>query len=1579
MTLRYLFGPTTPAFVAQFLSREVASGACVPFGPEEAGGVLAPSPADNWDSFCERLPDGWRPDVVVLSLAYQSVPGWLWSAPVPLVVLAADAPLQWHWYRRALPHVERVLADAPTVARLVRQGIAHARPANLFGLAATFLEERPEEDRPTDILFIGNTHPAVQRQRLSWLGRLARLRGRWNVHIDTNVFGDEYIAQLRRARIVFNRSTRGECNRRVFEAAACGALLFQESTNVEVPALFRDRQECVFYNDDNLESLLEYYLEHEDERRAIAAAARARVADFTFEKLWGQTLAEVEADLPALRERARQRPRPAGLSWLLARVWQGLGAQQGSDLLLAAELHAAAARHPTDAAVHNALGLALTLHGHGGGPVTDSLAHLAAGHFQRALACDPGHAVAGLNLAEALLALRQTEAARDVLRAVLALLGSGAPLPAAVLDSAHFPPGFDTFRVEWERAGWDHPGDPAGEAAAQQSLLRWRLHTLLAGLEGKLPCYYEAALARPDLPATRAALGCALGRDKLPAAAVDHLRFAATANPFDRDAARSLFQALRDAGDETGARRVAREQSRLCAAAPRLVPAEKWFLEAPPVGDELASLVILCCNEVAVTRLCLESVLRHTRPPYELILVDNGSTDETPEYLHEMEARSASEGTIEARSASEGTIEARSASEGTPARSVSEGTIEARSASEGIPSLTLRASNQAPVRVAILRNATNLGFARGCNQGLRAARGRYLVLLNNDTVVTPGWLDRLIAWATHDWPRVGMVGAVTNYAPAPQQVAPGYHDLAGLDPFALRRAREFRGQALDFPRLTGFCLLARREVLEQVGPLDEGYGLGFFEDDDLCVRVRDKGYRLLVAQDTYIHHFGSRTFQALGLDCQQMLRANLDRFKAKWGPKAAADYRLPSAGGAGILPAGSVGRQDACPTAAFPAWTGKKSLCMIVRNEEANLGDCLRSALDLFDEAVIVDTGSTDRTREVAASFGPKVKLVDFPWCDSFAAARNESLRHAAGDWLFWLDADDRLDDVNREKLRALLAGLGNDNAAYSMKCVCLPDPASGAATVVDHVRLFRRHDAIRWEYRVHEQILPSVRKLGGEVRWADVAITHTGYQDPALRGRKLHRDLRLLRLDLEAQPDEPFLLFNLGCILQELRRFPEALPALRRSLERSHPSDSIVRKLYGLIAGCHLALGQKREALASCRAGRQHYPDDAELLFREGQLLTDLGSYTEAESCLLRLLATPPGNHFASVDPSLRGHTGRHALAVLYLRQNRAEEARAQWRLAVRERPDFLPAWVGLGNAAVALNDVAGLDEATAALERLPGGPQEAGLLRVHALLSRRDFSAARQAAESVAAGHPHSVKARELLSFALLQEGRDPEAAERALRDVLALDPAHPDATNNLSLLLGRRLRGRDAVFEALGEVRSWILGERYRAACATPSDINEHLPALYELARECKHVTELGMRDGLAALALLWAQPERLVRYDLVRNPEVDQLAALAGRTEFVFRQEDALQVDLEETDLLFIDAFRNREQLSASLRRHADRVRRYIVLPGTMSAAETGDGDGRQGAWPAVEEFLARGAFRLRQRLTTSNGLTVLERG
>jgi tetratricopeptide (TPR) repeat protein len=627
---------------------------------------------------------------------------------------------------------------------------------------------------------------------------------------------------------------------------------------------------------------------------------------------------------------------------------------------------------------------------------------------------------------------------------------------------------------------------------------------------------------------------------------------------------------------------------------------------------------------------------------------------------------------------------------------------------------------------------------------------------------------------------------------------------------------------------------------------------------------------------------------------------------------------------------------------------------MIVRNEEKNLYDCVAPVLDLFDEVVINDTGSTDRTREIARSLGPKVKLIESTWPDSFAAARNLSLDHASGDWIFWLDADDRVDRDNHDKLAALFATLKNDNAAYDMKCYCVPDPRNPSGTFVDHIRLFRNHPLIRWQCRVHEQILPAVRNLGGEVRFADVVITHIGYKDPALRARKLVRDLPLVRKDLDDAPDEPFGLFNLGSILQEQGQHAEALPVLRRSLAHSNTGASIVRKLYALIAGCHQALGQFKEALAVYAEGKGVCPGDAELLYREAGLLRDVGDYRAAEASCLELLASKPGPYFASVNPGLREFRGHELLATIYTRAQAHAEALVQWRLLTERWPDFLPGWQGLAENALTRSDWELLEQAAVRIEGFAGCALEAALLRARGLMGRGEFAPARARLEGLAAEHSRAIGPRWWLSLVCVQDGSDAETTEQALRAVLLLDPAHPGAQHNLAVLLRQRTRNDDAFFEARGNIMAQVLGDRHQAACLEPAASNEHLPALHELARECPHITALGTH-GRAGLALLRAQPKKLVYYDLVHSPEVDPLQAMAGETEFVFHKADGLQADIEDTDLLVLDAQATAEPLAEALHRHAGRVRRYLVLHGTTTAAANGNGD----VAPAGRRNLPRG--------------------
>ena len=172
------------------------------------------------------------------------------------------------------------------------------------------------------------------------------------------------------------------------------------------------------------------------------------------------------------------------------------------------------------------------------------------------------------------------------------------------------------------------------------------------------------------------------------------------------------------------------------------------------------------------------------------------------------------------------------------------------------------------------------------------------------------------------------------------------------------------------------------------------------------------------------------------------------------------------------------------------------------------------------------------------------------------------------------------VDPPEREKLSRLLSKLKRgDEAGYVVRCACAPGPdGTQRATVVDHVRLFPTRPGVRWTYRVHEQILPSLNQAKIPVRWTDLVVRHTGYVDPEFEARKLERNLAILLREVEEKPDDPFVLFNLGMSTAERREWPEALVFLKRSLALSAPTDSIVRKLYALIARVHQMTGNSQE-----------------------------------------------------------------------------------------------------------------------------------------------------------------------------------------------------------------------------------------------------------------------------------------------------------------------------------------------------------------------------------------------------------------
>jgi glycosyltransferase involved in cell wall biosynthesis len=355
------------------------------------------------------------------------------------------------------------------------------------------------------------------------------------------------------------------------------------------------------------------------------------------------------------------------------------------------------------------------------------------------------------------------------------------------------------------------------------------------------------------------------------------------------------------------------------------------------------------------------------------------------------------------------------------------------------------------------------------------------------------------------------------------------------------------------------------------------------------------------------------------------------------------------------------------------------SLCMIARDEEPRIESCLRSIAPYVDEMVVVDTGSADRTREIARECGARV--FEFPWTDSFAEARNESVARARGRWIFWMDADDVIAPEAGVELRRLIRRYPDGNAAFQAQVRIPPGPGEFSESVVDHVKLFPNRADLRFEHRIHEQILPAIRRAGLPVLFSEISVTHQHY-DRSEKGqaRKRQRDFRLLELDLRDRPEHPFVLFNLGMTyLYATKEYEVAAHYLRRSLQASDWRDSIVRKAYAMLSTARICQGEWVAALAANEEGRSYYPEDAELLFLAGQIYAEHGRLDEARRALERLTSSREEPHYRSVDSGLRTYRGRHELALLFRRLGDAPHCERVLREIAAAHPSYLPASVDL------------------------------------------------------------------------------------------------------------------------------------------------------------------------------------------------------------------------------------------------------------------------------------------------------------
>ncbi|MDI6889847.1 MAG: glycosyltransferase [Thermodesulfovibrionales bacterium] len=262
---------------------------------------------------------------------------------------------------------------------------------------------------------------------------------------------------------------------------------------------------------------------------------------------------------------------------------------------------------------------------------------------------------------------------------------------------------------------------------------------------------------------------------------------------------------------------------------------EKRFVEFDQLIRNIfpkVSIILITYNCLDFTKLCINSIYTNSKyPNFEIIIVDNCSGDGTVEYLKHLLSQKDN--------------------------------------------------------VKVIFNEKNYGFAYANNQGIKLVEGEYVIFLNNDTVVSPGWIYRLLRHLESK--KVGMVGPVTNSSGNKAQITVSYNvkTLEGFDKFTEKYLRDHpESEFFEIKMLGLYCVAMRKGVLDEVGVLDERFSIGSFEDDDFANRVKLRGYRIICARDIFIHHFGSATFGKLATqELQSIYNRNKLKFEEKWGSR----------------------------------------------------------------------------------------------------------------------------------------------------------------------------------------------------------------------------------------------------------------------------------------------------------------------------------------------------------------------------------------------------------------------------------------------------------------------------------------------------------------------------------------------------------------------------------------------------------------------------------------------------------------------------------------------------------------------
>jgi len=698
--------------------------------------------------------------------------------------------------------------------------------------------------------------------------------------------------------------------------------------------------------------------------------------------------------------------------------------------------------------------------------------------------------------------------------------------------------------------------------------------------------------------------------------------------------------------------------------------------------DKKVSVVLLALNQVEYTRKCIESIQKNCTQNLELILVNNGSTDGTKEYF------------------------------------------------DSVPGAV------------VIHNEENLGVSAGWNQGIRKATGEYVLILNNDTIIVPGTIENMVRAACNH-SKAGIVGPRSNQIAGPQLVKDFTWES---EEEILHKAQIFQQKmdrsAWEFSRIKGFCMLVPMKVVHQVGLFDERFGKGNFEDDDYSCRVRKAGYNLLVADDSFLFHFGSVSFGQAGIDWNEQMKINMKLFEEKW----------------------SEGRASEIDDAPWDVTRATDS-----ESEESGK----------FISGVSFQTSSN----QSHAASGTGWEMIEQ---GDFEQAQN------------WFAQELGNDEINPQLLMGMarsLEGLQKNQDAFAFYCRALELNSADQQLAEEIVSFLVGHfdtDSISDTLSYFRRRFPHLKAFQGEENPS--AMLETGWQvqvQDYLEEKDFARAMAILSARAEKGEDS-FAVHNLmGVANYYQEKFDEAFRQFEQALRHNPESADALLNFYD----CGLRLGHRSKVLQKLEYARSLNPDipGVEMAIQElkayhqrDEISPDKIIYHRecniaAENLIREGVADKAEEILQTIlQEDAKNYRALNNLGLLHWYQQNTSEAFSYFSKAVESNPWYIDALVNLHDCAMVSDRV---DDFKPWLEKaMQVHPFHPELVQIQKTLEKGEIPTRLQDYFN-ASQKEQSNKQRIAEAQSMLEKG-DYNNAVLAFHDILEKDPACVEAYNGIGI---------------------------------------------------------------------------------------------------------------------------------------------------------------------------------------------------